>query len=615
MLQRDSALSNNALNRRKSKRPRPGANDAPQDVAGSIFQVEPLESRLLLSTVKILDSFSNNSQGYAPYYSGVTLSGSTLYGATQAGGSGDDGTLYSEPVSGGAPTLLAALDTVTDDGADPFNLIVSGSTLYGSTEYDTGGIGGGGIIFSLPVTGGAPAVLGQVNNAAILAGMTLADNVLYGIALSSSTPSEQQGIIFSLPVTGGTPTTLASLNGVNESPPGSGLLVSGSTLYGTTWGGGTNGYGEVFSVPITGGTPTILASFNNLNGAAPLGSLIVDSSGNLYGTTSGGGAYGVGTVFSVPITGGTLNVLTSFNGPNGGNPNGDLLLSGSTLYGTTSTGGDLALNNGEGAGTVFSLPVTGGTPTTLVTFNGTNGFYPTTGLVADSSGNFYGTTYVGGAHNDGTIFELPLGEAPVVSSFAVNGGAAQRSMVTSATVVFNQPVNLATGAISLVQRATGGGSPTTITAVISSSDNVTWNLTFPAYTGGSLPDGIYDLTVTAADVTSSSTPTLTMSGGDQTFTFDRLFGDADGNGIVNNADYFQFKKTYGQASGSANYNPIFDYDANGIVNNADYFQFKARYGQQIVIAAQTSASSDAALLGNSDSSSNDKIAARILQGR
>jgi polygalacturonase len=171
--------------------------------------------------------------------------------------------------------------------------------------------------------------------------------------------------------------------------------------------------------------------------------------------------------------------------------------------------------------------------------------------------------------------------APSVVSMTINGGAAQRSMDTLATIVFNEPVDL-NNAISLVQRATGGGSPTPISFTLNTPDDgTTWNLTFPLQTGGSLPNGIYDLTVTAADVTSASQQ-IPMAESDQTFTFHRLFGDSDGNGIVNNADYFAFKKSYGQASGSANYNPLFDYDGNGIVNNADYFQFKKDYGMQLI---------------------------------
>jgi hypothetical protein len=170
--------------------------------------------------------------------------------------------------------------------------------------------------------------------------------------------------------------------------------------------------------------------------------------------------------------------------------------------------------------------------------------------------------------------------APTLSSFTVNGGAAQRSMDTLLTLVFSEPVTI-TNALSLMQTPLGGGTASPITFTSSSPDGgTTWNLTFPTLTGGSLPDGTYALTVTAADVFAAGS-TVTMAGGDQTFDFFRLFGDYDGNGIVNNADYFQFKKTYGLSSSSPSYNPIFDYDSNGIVNNADYFQFKSRYGLSV----------------------------------
>jgi hypothetical protein len=200
--------------------------------------------------------------------------------------------------------------------------------------------------------------------------------------------------------------------------------------------------------------------------------------------------------------------------------------------------------------------------------------------------------------------------APAFSSFSVNGGAAQRSMVDQVTLIFSEPVDLNNG-VSIAQQVSGG-SPVPMDFVANSPDGgTTWNLAFPAYTGGSLPDGAYDLTLATGQITSVSDG-QPVSGGNQTLSFFRLFGDSDGNGIVNNADYFQFKKTYGQATGSANYNPLFDYDANGIVNNADYFQFKKRYGMQIVIAAETAPSPNAALLSSSDSSSNNKITSQIL---
>jgi hypothetical protein len=69
---------------------------------------------------------------------------------------------------------------------------------------------------------------------------------------------------------------------------------------------------------------------------------------------------------------------------------------------------------------------------------------------------------------------------------------------------------------------------------------------------------------------------------DQTITFHRLFGDIDGNGAVNSADYFQFKQAFGAASGSSLYNPAFDFDNNGKINSADYFKFKANFGRKFI---------------------------------
>ncbi len=79
------------------------------------------------------------------------------------------------------------------------------------------------------------------------------------------------------------------------------MTLSGNTLYGTTESGGANDYGTVFSVPLSGGSPTVLASFSNI--AFPEAGLTL-SGNTLYGTTNGGGTYGdYGTVFSVPVRG------------------------------------------------------------------------------------------------------------------------------------------------------------------------------------------------------------------------------------------------------------------------------------------------------------------------
>jgi uncharacterized repeat protein (TIGR03803 family) len=131
-------------------------------------------------------------------------------------------------------------------------------------------------------------------------------------------------------------TLLGSFNGSNGQYPFGDLTLIGSTLYGTTNEGGNlslnngYGYGAVFSIPLGGGTPTALGSFNGSNGWGPWGSLTLIGS-TLYGTTRGGGTSGEGAVFSIPLGGGTPTALGSFNGGNGENPDGSLTLIGSTL--------------------------------------------------------------------------------------------------------------------------------------------------------------------------------------------------------------------------------------------------------------------------------------------
>ena len=203
--------------------------------------------------------------------------------------------------------------------------------------------------------------------------------------------------------------------------PRSRLDAHGSTLYGTTYQGGAYGDGTVFSLPVSGGTPTVLASFNGSNGGYPCAGLTL-SGNTLYGTTHRGGAYGYGTVFSIPVNGGSPTVLASFNFSNGAYPRGGLTLSGNTLYGTTEMGGNLSVNGGNGDGTVFSVPLSGGSPMVLASFNGTDGSFPAAALTL-SGGTLYGTTDQGGAGNDGTVFSVPVngGSPTVLASLSYHG--------------------------------------------------------------------------------------------------------------------------------------------------------------------------------------------------
>jgi uncharacterized repeat protein (TIGR03803 family) len=165
-------------------------------------------------------------------------------------------------------------------------------------------------------------------------------------------------------------------------------------------------------------TEKVLHSFGNgTDGVSPQAGLISDAAGNLYGTTSSGGTYTYyGTVFELtPTAGGgwTEQVLHSFNnnGTDGLYPSSGLIFDAAgNLYGTTSGGGDYSCNGSSQCGTVFELsPTEGGgwTETVLHSFgNGTDGIVPYANLVFDTAGNLYGTTQYGGTYGGGTVFEL-----------------------------------------------------------------------------------------------------------------------------------------------------------------------------------------------------------------
>jgi uncharacterized repeat protein (TIGR03803 family) len=171
----------------------------------------------------------------------------------------------------------------------------------------------------------------------------------------------------------------------------------------------------------TAQTVSVLHNFTNngTDGYYPYGGLIFDRSGNLYGTTSGGGVYGDGAVFELKRTqnGWMEETLHSFNenGTDGYSPWSTLVFDGAgNLYGTTSEGGT---NN---QGTVFELsPALGGgwAETILHSFSGTDGEDPIAGVILDANGNIYGTTAWGGSSTNpactggdhsgcGTVFEL-----------------------------------------------------------------------------------------------------------------------------------------------------------------------------------------------------------------
>lgn len=192
--------------------------------------------------------------------------------------------------------------------------------------------------------------------------------------------------------------------------PSYGSLIQNAAgnLYGTTTIGGAYNYGAIFKID-SAGTLTLLYSFTGgADGLAPQGGVIRDPAGNFYGTTVGGGLFGYGAVFELSSSG-SETVLYSFTGgADGAHPYAGVIRDPQgNLYGTTYQGGVPSAGAADGNGVVFKLD-TAGTETVFYTFTGAaDGANPWAGsLLRDSAGNLYGATVFGGSHRAGVIFKL-----------------------------------------------------------------------------------------------------------------------------------------------------------------------------------------------------------------
>jgi uncharacterized repeat protein (TIGR03803 family) len=331
-------------------------------------------------------------------------------------------------------SALTAGAYTNSDGAGPMaGLILSGNALYGTAAR--GGTQDFGTVFALNTDGSGFATLHAFTNNGgggyPLAGVILSDNTLYG-SMNEGGLYDKGGGVFAVNIDGTGFTNLQlftngsfNIQGFFTNSGGAApleLVLSGATLYGTTITGGKAGYGTVFSVA-TGGTGfTNLHVFaagalnashitTNSDGFFPQAGLIL-SGGTLYGTTELGGSPGYGTVFAVNTNGTGFRIVYSFtNGSDGAWPYDELLLSGNTLYGTASAGGN------SGSGTVFAVQTNGSGFTTLHRFTatlgapetdgGTNsdGADPNAGLIL-SGNTLYGTAYYGGPSGNGTVFAV-----------------------------------------------------------------------------------------------------------------------------------------------------------------------------------------------------------------
>ncbi len=343
-----------------------------------VFALALLSTQPIQAQFRVLHSFTGGSDGANPT-SGVTVSSSgILYGTTSGGGTGgigNHGVVFKLAPRGSGWTLDPLYEfTGGADGDAPYSGVAIGPNgdLYGTTYY--GGNYDAGALFALR----PPASV-----------------------CKSATCYWSEATLWSF----------GSGNDGAYPPYGYVTFDQAGNIYGTTYRGGTDGYGIVFELsPQSGGswTESILYNFTDgSDGGNPLAGVIFDSAGNLYGNDSDGGTES-GVIYKLTPAGPpwTEQTLANFVPGTGTSPSGQLVMDQSgNLYGTGEANGP------SGGGTVYKLSPSGGGWTLSVVY--AFGFYtytqcaPFGGVTLGANGNLFGACQIGGANGVGWVYEMP----------------------------------------------------------------------------------------------------------------------------------------------------------------------------------------------------------------
>lgn len=347
-----------------------GTNCVEELTCGTVFRITP--DGVLTNVVEF--EYGNGAWPYG----GVTMAeGGELYGTTSTGGADNNGTAF-EIDRNGILTTIAVFCSQSNQGictsasapAAGVTQALNGN-LYGTTEL--GGIHNFGAVYEISEAGldtlysfctqqsGGFCADGLSPESTLVQGI---DGYLYGT--TSGGGLYEAGTVFKISPQGAFSVVY------NFASPGASSLIQGMDGYFYGTNETTAEQGSVFRVTPTGELATLytFCSLPNCeDGSIPKAPLIQASDGNLYGTTSAGGAYGLGTVFRVTLA---------------------------------------------------------GQLTTLHSFSSDDGSKPTCGLLQGTDGRLYGAAYMGGVSNDGTIFRLALGLGPFVRTTPVAGAVGSR---------------------------------------------------------------------------------------------------------------------------------------------------------------------------------------------
>ena len=398
-----------------------------------------------LTTLYSFCSQPNCADGH--YANGTLVQGSdgNLYGTTLFGGNQDCayncGTVFKITPTGSLTTLYSfCFQPGCSDGEQPYAGLIQGSdgnffgttnaggSMAGQCANDVGG-SGCGTVFKITPSGVLTTLYTFIctqtncaNGAMPLAPLIEGtDGNFYGTT-SGDLAYVAGGTVFRI-TPEGTLTTLYTFcsqpNCADGSVPNGLIQATDGNLYGTTSGGGAYLGGTAFKLTLSGVLSTLhqfCSQSNCGDGNSPEGPLLQGTDGNLYGTTTGGGGPGggYGTVFRITPSGTFTSLYTFCPQCPGESPYGALIqASDGNFYGTTGGGGSNLV------GTLFKITTTG-TVTSLYSFCSqpgcADGSYVSPGLVQATNGNLYGTTVEGGANQYGTVFSF-TGPAPTAVQF------------------------------------------------------------------------------------------------------------------------------------------------------------------------------------------------------
>jgi len=498
-------------------------------------------------TFTTLHSFDSTDGAYL--YAGLVQgTDGNFYGTTYGGGANGDGTVFQITPGGTLTTLYSfCSQSGCTDGENPQAALVQGidGNFYGTAN--AGGANGYGTVFQITPSGILTTLYSFCSQGTDRKGRCADGSGPLFAALVQGTSGSLYGTtpeggayccgeVFQI-TPGGTLTTLYSFCNINckdgANPEAGVIQGTDGNFYGTTCCGGTNtcifdGSDELcgtFFKLTPAGTLTTLYNFcpqsGCTDGKVPEAPIVQGTDGNFYGTTDRDGANGYGTVFQITPSG-ILTTLYSFCSQSGctdgKNPFHAGLLQGTdgNFYGTTMSGG------AKGGGTVFQITPSG-MLTTLYSFCSqkgcTDGKNPYSGLVQAANGNFYGTTYEGGASDAceggcGTVFSLtPTPTAPMITSAgsATFTALAQGSFLAT-TTGYPIPALAESGTLPSGVTFTDNGNGTgTLAGTPANGTAGTYSITFTATNSAGSTNQSFTLAVdVGVGITSGTSTTFTV---------------------------------------------------------------------------------------------------------